>query len=146
MEPEHLVIPAKTEIHIRLTAPIEASAANENEVFPVNLSEGITVDGKSVAPPQSEAHIVLTKVGGSKKSPKVQFQLSSINVAGKIYKVRSDTFEFTGAKGKRMGKLSGLGSAVGSMVGGKHNDASIELPGDTEMLFVLKTPVPVTLQ
>jgi serine/threonine-protein kinase len=145
-ELEHLVIPAKTPVYIHLKAPIEASSANENEVFPVGLNESIVVEGKSVAAADSEAHIVLTKVGGSKKSPKVQFQLSSINVAGKIYKVRSDTYEFTGARqGKRVGKFSGLGNAVGSLVGGKHNDASIELPSDTEMVFILKTPVPVTL-
>jgi hypothetical protein len=145
-EAEHLVIPAKTEVHIHLTAPIEASTANENEVFPVGLNETIMVDGKTVAAVGAEAHIVLTKFGGSKKSPKVQFQLSNLKIAGKIYQVRSDTFEFTGAGGKRMGKLSGLGSAVGTMVGGKRNDAAIELPADTEMYFLLKTPVPITLQ
>jgi eukaryotic-like serine/threonine-protein kinase len=145
-EGERLVIPAKTEVHVHLTAPIEVSSANENEVFPVGLNETISVDGKTVAAVGSEAHIVLTKFGGSKKSPKVQFQLSNIKIAGKIYQLRSDTFEFTGAKGKHMGKLSGFGSAVGSMVGGKHNDASIELPEDTEMFFIVKTPVSITLQ
>jgi eukaryotic-like serine/threonine-protein kinase len=144
--PEHLIIPAKTEVHIHLTAPIEASKSTESEVFPVALAESIKIGGKTAAPEDSEAGIVLTKAGGSKKSPKVQFQLSSIKIAGKTYKVRSDTYEFTGAKqGKRAGKLSGIGNAVGSLIGGKHNDASIELPADTEMVFTLKAPVPVTI-
>jgi len=145
-EPQHRMIPAKTAVHIRLTAAIEGSKSNENEVFPVVLTEALTADEKTLVPKGSEARIVLTKVAGSKKSPKVQFQLSSIKVAGKTYQVRSDTFEFNGsAEGKRAGKLSGIGNAVGSLVGGKHADASLELPADTEMFFTLKAAVPITL-
>jgi hypothetical protein len=146
VEPLHLVIPNKTEIHIQLLSAIQASAANENEVFPVALEEAIEVDGKTIAPKASEARIVLTKAGGSKKSPKVQFQLSSLRIHGKTFKVRSDTFEFNNAtKGKRAGKLSGIGSALGSIVGGKHSDVEIELPADTEMVFTLKAPVQISV-
>ena len=146
-ELEHLVIPAKTRVRVRLADPIEASAANENEVFPVFLDVAIAIDGKTIAPEASEARIVLTKAGGSKKSPKVQFQLSSLKIAGKTYKVRSDTFEFNGAReGKRAGTFSVIGNAVGSLVGGKRNAAAIELPANTEMAFTLKAPVSVTLQ
>jgi serine/threonine protein kinase len=146
-DPEHLTIPAKTEVRIRLTADIEASVTNENQVFPVVFMEPLKVEGKTVAPNGSVAQIVLTKVAGSKKTPKVQFQLASIQISGKTYKVKSDTFEFKDStEGKRAGKLSGIGNAVGSIVGGKHNDASIELPADTEMVFTLKAPVLITLQ
>jgi serine/threonine protein kinase len=145
-ESEHFVIPAKTEVHVRLTAAIDSSSANEGEVFPVALSAPIDVGEKTIPTKDSEAQIVLTKAAGSKKSPKVQFQLSSINVSGKIYKVRSDTFEFNGSThGKRAGKFAGIGNAVGSLVGGKHGDASLELPVDTEMIFKLKAPIDVTL-
>ena len=145
-EPEHLVIPTKTQVHIRLPAAIDGSASSEGEVFPVVLDTPIDVDGKTIAAKGSEARIVLTKAGGSKKSPKVQFQLASIRVSGKTYKVRSDTFEFNGSgHGKRAGKLAGIGNVVGSLVGGKHSDVSLELPADTEMMFTLKGPVQITL-
>jgi serine/threonine protein kinase len=143
---EHVVIPAKSQVHIHLTAAIDGSTSNEGELFPVALDIPIEVEGKTVADKGAEARIVLLKAGGSKKSPKVQFQLSSIQVAGKTYKVRSDTFEFNGTThGKRAGKLSGIGNAVGSLVG-KHSDASLELPADTEMTFTLKAPVSVALR
>jgi serine/threonine protein kinase len=144
--PEHIVIPAKTAVHVHLASAIMASAANENEVFPVVLDQSLLVQGKEVLPKGGTALIVLTKTAGSKKSPKVQFQLSSIRVSGKTYKVKSDTFEFNNStKGKRAGKLSGIGSAMGALVGGKRNDAEIELPTETEMMFTLKAPVTVNV-
>jgi hypothetical protein len=140
-EPTHLTIPSKSVLHIRLTAPIEGSAANESQVFPAVFAETFFVGEKTVAAKGSEAHIVLTKMAGSKKSPKAQFQLTSIKVAGKTYEVRSDTFEFNSeAQGKRAGKFSALRSMVG-----KHGEGSIELPADTEMVFALKAAIPVTL-
>jgi hypothetical protein len=145
-EPERLTIPAKTKVHIQLVRAIEASSTSANEVFPVALAAPLSIEDRIVAPNGSAADVILTKLGGSKKSPKVQFQLSSINVSGKTYKVKSDTFEFNDSlEGKRAGKMSGIGNAVGSLVGGKPSGVSIELPADTEMVFTLKAPIFVTL-
>jgi serine/threonine-protein kinase len=143
---EHLTIPAKTEIRIHIPSALEASAANENQLIPAIVDEAVSVGGKTVLNKGSEASIVLSKVAGSKKSPKVQFQLSNLRIGGKIYKVRSDAFEFNGSgHGKRAGKLEGIGNAFGALGGGKHNDVSMELPSGTEMRFVLKAVVPITL-
>jgi serine/threonine-protein kinase len=147
-EPErHLVIPAKTGVKVRLSAPIDGSAATEGELFPVVFTEPIAIDGTPINPPASEARIVLAKVAGSKKSPKLLFQLSTIKIAGKTYKVKSDTFEFNGStKGKRAGKLVAIGNAVGSLVGGKRTEASLDLPADTEMSFIIKGPVQIVVR
>jgi hypothetical protein len=144
---QHLVIPAKTPVKIHLTAEIDGSSATEGEVFPVAVMEPISIGGEPISPVGSEARIVLTKAAGAKKSQKLQFQLSSIKIDGKIYKVRSDTFEFNGTtKGKKAGKFEAIGGAVGAIVGGKKVDASLVLPADTEMNFTIKGPVPVVIR
>jgi serine/threonine-protein kinase len=141
---QHLVIPAKTPAKVQLTAAIDGASATEGEVFPVTLLEPISVEGKTVSPVGSEARIVLTKAAGSKKSQKLQFQLSSIRVDGKTYKVRSDTFEFNGStKGKKAGKFG----AIASIVGGKKGaEVPLDLPAETEMNFTIKGPVPVVVR
>jgi serine/threonine-protein kinase len=145
-EPVHLVIPAKTEVHVRLTTAIDGTPAEDDQVFPVALDAPISVEGKTVAAKSAAAQVILLKATGSAKSPKLLFQLASLRVDGKTYKVRSDTFEFKGSThGKRVGKLGGIGNALGSLVGGKHSDASLMLPADTEMSFILKSPVAVTV-
>jgi len=141
---QHLVIPAKTPAKVQLSAAIDGANAMEGEVFPVTFLEPISVEGKTVSPVGSEARIVLTKAAGSKKSQKLQFQLSSIKVDGKTYKVRSDTFEFNGStKGKKAGKFG----AIASIVGGKKGaEVPLDLPADTEMSFIIKGPVPVVVR
>jgi serine/threonine-protein kinase len=145
---QHVTLPAKTPVHVHLKDAIAGAPAREGQVFTVLLNEPLSVGGAIVVPAGEEAHIVLVKSTGSAKAPKLRFQLSSIQVDGKPYKVRSDTLEFSGAgPGKRVGKLQGIGNAVGSLVGvGKHADASVELPADLEMTFLLKAAVPVALR
>jgi serine/threonine protein kinase len=156
--PLRAVIPAKIEIGVRLINNVDGAVANVGEVIPASIENPISVDGVIVVPKGAGASVVLVravKSGHPKAVSKMEFQLSAFTVAGKTYNVRSDSFEIAGdLRGKKTGKLSGIGNAVGSVFGGRGakgagdgtGESSLVIPPETEMNFKLKSPVAVTLR
>ncbi|MBV9759176.1 MAG: protein kinase [Acidobacteriaceae bacterium] len=166
-----IVIPAATQVTVRLIGPINGDTAQPGQVFPASIDSPIVVQGKPVVPRLANAQVRLvgaSKAGRFAGSAKLDLQLASFTIDGRRYPVQSAVYEAeSGARGKRTGKFAGIGGALGAVVGGiEHGgkgalagaaaggaagsgaagltgDRALELPAESRLSFTLQAPITV---
>jgi serine/threonine protein kinase len=158
--PGRYVIPAKTMIEIRLTAPLDSSLAVAGQIFSARVNSPILVDGETIIPNDAETAVRLTKLTKAAKSKpaKLEFELANLSADGQRYAVKSDRIEISGdGSARRSGKFLGIGSVSDPSLGGKTklakpagegdagNNAFVVTP-ETPLSFKLRAPVPVTIR
>jgi hypothetical protein len=144
------IIPETTTLAVQLTGAVDGSLAGSGETFPATIAAPVIVGGKPVLARGADAQVRLvksTKAGRFRGIPKMEFELSSIFVDGKNYKVHTDKFELAGPpRGKKTGKLGGLGTVFGGMVHKNNPDdegSTFTVPPETVMTFKLRAPVSI---
>ena len=119
---EPLVVPARTELRVRLGSPIGSKLSQPGESFTGTIARDVVV-GDVVAIPR-DAQVTGTVVdakplGRFKGGAVLEVRLDSINVNGADLRVRASARTFTEkGKGKRTAVLAGGGAALGGLIGG----------------------------
>lgn len=119
---EPLVVPARTELTVRLGSPIGSKLSQPGESFTGTIARDVMV-GDVVAIPR-DAQVTGTVVdakplGRFKGGAVLEVRLDSINVNGADLRVRAAARTFTEkGKGKRTAVLAGGGAALGGLIGG----------------------------
>lgn len=119
---EPLIVPAKTEVTIRLGSAIGSKISQPGESF-TGTTENDILAGDTVAIPKG-SEVVGTVVdakplGRFKGGALLQVKLDSIRVHGTEHRVEAAAKTFTEkGKGKRTAVLAGGGAALGGLIGG----------------------------
>jgi hypothetical protein len=123
---EPLVIPAKTPVRVTLDQALASNHSSPGDCFAATISEPVIVDGKVVIPQGArvqgrvlDAHASGRLVGRAR----LQLALESVEVNGKSYEIRTDSFFEVGGSHKRwnltsIGGGSGGGLIIGAIAGG----------------------------
>src|SRR5260370_12423615 len=123
---EPLVIPAKTPVRVTLDQALASNHSSPGDLFAATISEAVVVDGKVVIPQGArvqgrvlDAHASGRLVGRAR----LQLALESVEVDGKSYEIRTDSFFEVGGSHKRwnltaIGGGSGGGLIIGAIAGG----------------------------
>src|SRR5260370_31123023 len=123
---EPLVIPAKTPVRVTLDQALASNHRSPGDRLAAPISEAVVVDGKAVIPQGArvqgrvlDAHASGRLVGRAR----LQLALESVEVNGKSYEIRTDSFFEVGGIHKRwnltaIGGGSGGGLIIGAIAGG----------------------------
>lgn len=169
--PAPLVVPAGTTITIRTGQALGSKTSQSGQVFTATLAEPITVNGTTaIAKGASiQGTVITAKAKGKIKGEgQLVLALTSIQVNGKIYKIKSEVLDSTiKGKGKRtiattgggaaggalIGSLAGggKGAAIGALAGGGAGfvggaltgNKQIEVPSGTPLSFDLLSPLTI---
>jgi len=119
---EPLIVPARTELTVRLGSAIGSKLSQPGETFTGTMTRDVMV-GDVVAIPrdtQVTGTVVDAKpLGKFKGGAVLEVRLDSINVNGGDLRVRAAARTFTEkGKGKRTAVLAGGGAALGGLIGG----------------------------
>ena len=117
-----LVVPADTAIAVVLDQTISSKTTPSGETFAATVESPIEVDGKVAIPKHARASGIVkeSKAAGRFKGGAVlSLTLTSINIEGKDYEVRTSSPTFTRkGKGKRTAVMVGGGAGGGALIGG----------------------------
>jgi len=131
--PQTVVVPAGTAVHFKLKQTINTANAKVGEHVPIELTQAIVVNGRTVANAGAPGHVRITaaessgRIGGSAK---LAFRLSSITLAnGTRADVSSSSYY---REGKAHAKhnaayitgAAALGALAGQAVGGNRNSTA----------------------
>jgi hypothetical protein len=120
--PPAIVIPAGTELTVRLESAVGSKTSNEGDPFEASVAEPVEAGGKVVIPKGASASGVVTQAhaaGKFKGGATLGLVLKSITIDGQPYAVQtSSVMEATKGKGKRSAALIGGGAAGGALLGG----------------------------
>jgi len=168
---EPLVIPAKTPVRVTLDQALASNHSSPGDCFAATISEAVVVDGKVVIPQGArvqgrvlDAHASGRLVGRAR----LQLALESVEVNGKSYEIRTDSFFEVGGTHRRWnlttiggGSSGGLiigaiaGGARGALIGGPIGAGAgtaaayfagkrdVKLPVETRLNFKLAEPLTV---
>ena len=168
---EPLVIPAKTPVRVTLDQALASNHSSPGDRFAATISEAVVVDGKVVIPQGArvqgrvlDAHPSGRLVGRAR----LQLALESVEVNGKSYEIRTDSFFEVGGIHKRwnltaIGGGSGGGLIIGAIAGGARGaliggpigagagtaaayfagKRDVKLPVETRLNFKLAEPLTV---
>jgi hypothetical protein len=119
---EPLIVPARTELTVRLGSAVGSKLSQPGETFTGTVTRDVMV-GDAVAIPrdtQVTGTVVDAKpLGRFKGGALLEVRLDSINVNGSNLRVRAAAKTFTEkGKGKRTAVLAGGGAALGGLIGG----------------------------
>jgi hypothetical protein len=131
----HLTVPAGTEIHLALNAPIGSSSSQAGDAFTANVAEPVVSGERVVIPAGSTlkghvAQAVPAKKGLSDKSGSLSLAFDRVITPSGLSAPVSATFTSVGRKstGKTAGIIGGSaagGALLGKMFGGKTKDAAV---------------------
>jgi len=117
-----IVIPAGTELTVRLESAVGSKTSNEGDPFEATLAEPVVAGNKVVIPKGANASGVVTQAhaaGKFKGGATLGLVLKSITIDGQPYAIEtSSVVEATKGKGKRSAALIGGGAAGGALLGG----------------------------
>lgn len=117
-----LVIPAGTELTVRLESAVGSKTSNEGDPFEASLAEPVVVGERVVIPKGATASGVVTQAhaaGKFKGGATLGLVLKSITIDGQPHAIEtSSVVEATKGKGKRSAALIGGGAAGGALLGG----------------------------
>jgi len=116
------VIPAGTNVTIRMGSTLSSKTAQDGQTFTGTLANGIAVKGKVVVPAGSGVTGVVSEAksaGRFKGEAILAIRLVSINVRGVPHNVSTDEYVVTQkGKGKRSAVMIGGGTGGGALIGG----------------------------
>jgi len=164
-----LMIPADTEIVVRMIDSVDSERARLGESFRASLDEPVVVNGQEVIPRGAD---VLTKLVQDQRSGKIQgrtiltLAVQTITVNGQPVDVTtSDVQTASSSRGKRSAGVVGggaaLGAVIGAIAGGGKGAAigagagaaagagaevltggqKVRIPSETRLTFRLQNPV-----
>jgi len=117
-----LVIPAGTELTVRLESAVGSKTSNEGDPFEASLAEPVVAGDKVVIPKGASASGVVTQAhaaGKFKGGATLGLVLKSITIDGQPHAVEtSSVMQVTKGKGKRSAAMIGGGAAGGALLGG----------------------------
>ncbi|HVN81715.1 MAG TPA: hypothetical protein VMW38_22200 [Terriglobia bacterium] len=158
------VLPAGTQITVRLIDNIDSTKTSPGQRFRASVDDPITVGDHVVIPRGADATVQIVQAKGSSE---LSIKLYDVTVKGKPYDVASDLSEVKapgkgkktarravglGAIGAGIGAIAGGGSgaAIGAAAGaglgalsGQASKSKIQLPSETRMSFILRSPLPL---
>ncbi|MGH9863764.1 MAG: hypothetical protein ACRD35_10110 [Candidatus Acidiferrales bacterium] len=125
-KPKPIVIPAGTEIDVRLTTGLSSESNSAGDPFEGTLDNAVMTGGRVAIPKGSEVKGQVTsavKSGRLKQRAELWVTVTEINVRGNAYEVATDTTGHKeGSKTKRnilfIGGGAGAGAAIGGATGG----------------------------
>jgi hypothetical protein len=129
--PKSVTIPAGTTLSIVLSSPLDSGKNKAGDSFTGNLSEPVTVNGKTVLDRGANVEgTVVAAEGSGRVSGKASMSLAltSVTVKGKAVSVSTKTnaAEAESTKGRDaaiIGGGAGIGAAIGAIAGGKKGAA-----------------------
>ncbi len=167
--PLGILIPADTEVKIRMIDAVNSDTAYLGQTFRASLDEPIRVNGQEVAPRGAD---VLTKLVADQKSGKIEgrtaltLALQTVTISGRPVDVTStDVRTESGSRGARSAGVIGGGAALGAIIGavagggkgaaiGAGSGAAlgtgaevltggqkVKIPSETRLTFRLQSPV-----
>ena len=166
--PPPMVVPAGTELTVRLGQELSSKMSQAGSVFTATMANPITVEGQVAIPEGSEATGVVReakKAGRFKGGATLSVDLTSIVVHGHHYNIQTEFVSQTSTgKGKRTAGMmaggAGAGAAIGGLAGGGKGAAigalagvaagtigattgnrDITLPAETALSFKLDSPL-----
>jgi hypothetical protein len=162
-----VVIPAGTEITVRMIDPIQGSTAAAGQRYKASIDDPVVVGNEVALPRGANCTVQLVAVEGGEG---VNLKLYDVNLRGKNYATASEyaavKAEGTskgrkatrrgiglGALGAGIGAIAGggEGAAIGAIVGGGAGAISaagakgkqINIPSETRLAFKLRSPLPL---
>ncbi len=167
--PAGILIPADTEVRIRMIDAVNSDSAYLGQTFRASLDEPIRVNGQEIAPRGAD---VLTKLVQDQQSGKIEgrtvltLALSTVTINGRPVDVTStNVTQESSSRGKRSAGVIGGGAALGAIIGavagggkgaaiGAGSGAAIgtgaevltsgqkvKIPSETRLTFRLQAPV-----
>ncbi len=163
-----VLVPAATEITVRLIDPIDSDLNDAGQEFRASLAEDLVVDGQVMARRGSDAKVEVVRVeqsGKFKGREEVSLALSEITIGARAYPVTTGFAEVAGdSRGKETAKIVGGTAAVGAIIGaiaggGKGagigaaagagagaaiqavRGEKVQIPAETMLAFTLTEPV-----
>jgi len=120
--PPPIVIPAGTNITVRMGETLSSKSAQDGQPFTGTLANGIASKGKVVVPAGSGVSGVVSEAksaGRFKGEAILAIRLTSVNIKGVPHNVATDEYVVTKkGKGKRSAVLIGGGAGAGALIGG----------------------------
>jgi len=120
--PKPVVIPAGTEITVRLDQPLGSKDSHAGDSFSATVATPVSVGGKVAIPASSAVvgTVVDAKAKGKLKGEaRLQLALKKITIKGQTYLIDASMSDLTQkGKGKRTAKTTGGGAAGGALIGG----------------------------
>ena len=120
--PPPLVIPAGTELTVRLETALGSKTSNEGDPFEATVTEPVMAGGNVAIPKGASASGVVTQAhaaGHFKGGATLDLVLKSVTINGTSYAVQSSSItKATKGKGKRSATFIGGGAVGGALLGG----------------------------
>jgi hypothetical protein len=117
-----IIIPASTEIEVRLERPIATNGVSSGDHFSATVTVPVVVNGQTVIPagaPVQGRVVSARKAGRFRGVAELSLALKSVQVNGSHYNVNSSTFTRVGHNHKKHDvEYIGGGTAAGALVGG----------------------------
>jgi Protein kinase domain len=163
------LIPVGTGIVVRMIDSVDSSRDNPGASFQASVDEPVFVGSLMAIPRGASARVALANVaqaGHIEGRSEVRLHLISLNIHGRSYPVRSAFFEKVGAsRGQRSAEVIGGSAAAGAVLGGilghgkgaaigaaagagagttvqmATKGASVFIPSETRIDFVLRGPI-----
>ncbi len=167
----HVVIPADTNLTVRLAQTLSTKTAAAGTSFSATISSPVTVEGKTVIPDGAAAQGTVVEAGSAgrfKGAGGIAIRLTSVTIGGREHSIETSEFVKTvKGRGKRsaiaIGGGAGLGALIGGLAGGGKGAAigagagagagtagaaftgnrDVTLPAETTIIFKLKRSVEV---
>jgi hypothetical protein len=129
--PKSVTIPAGTTLNVVLSSALDSGKNKAGDAFTGNLSEPVTIDGKTVLATGAKVEgTVLAAEGSGRVSGKASMSLAltSVTLHGKAVSIstKANAAEAEGTKGRDaaiIGGGAGVGAAIGAIAGGKKGAA-----------------------
>ena len=168
-QPEPVVVPDGTVLHIRINQRISVKTSHEGDPFDGTIVNPVAVNGVEVIPAGSIARgrvVASHKRGHFKGRSVLELTLTGLDVNGRHYRLDTGTVVRTkNGKGKRTAAFIGGGAGVGMLIGGVASggvglligglsgagagtlgaaftgNKDIDIPAETVMSFRLDQPI-----
>lgn len=170
--PEPIVVPANTELEVRLISGLSSKDNKAGDTFQGTVETPVIVDGKTVIPKGADVTGRVTKAvpsGRLKERAELWVTLSAVTINGKTFSLSTSTTGMKeGSKATRdivfIGGGAGAGAAIGGAAGGGKGAAigaaigaaagtagamltgqkNIEFPPETVLRFRLEQPLSIS--
>jgi hypothetical protein len=120
--PPPVILPAGTVLSVRINEAVGSKTSKAGDKFTASIVEPVMLQGQSVIPARSAAEGIVDQAqqgGKIKGSSSLSLRLTSVNVKGVAYPIRTGSFLEQGkGKGSRTAKSGAVGAGAGALVGG----------------------------